>query len=437
MGYRYLLFLIIFIKLTNLLGQNCFIQNLNLPDGTVRSTPLVLSGTDLTLSQDQICKINIRFKHESVNQLRIRLISPSGQSVQLIGPADALSNTIFPSPTYDLTFIRCTENPDPEPGYSAVWNNNQTWIGSRFSGSYHPHQGCLNDFNLGPISGTWQLEIQDVARFDEGVIECFSIEFCNSPNIVSTSCDDRKGRIQLTNATICEYDSIRMLPLTDFPSGRPASAVYSNRYVVMSGTEIIRYENDTIKNLEPGNYTVCQFIVSNADIPRLPPIGALISNANFSQEFARLNLCGSVSDQCLSLTINPIPARIVDNSLKICKNGTINFKNRIITNPGSYTLFVPSTSAGVCDTVYQILVEEVDLGPSIGSSSTTLLCNGDLILSDASINTSANALYTFSGPGIVSSTPRSATINIPGIYKMVVRDQGCVDSSTLTIVSDP
>jgi subtilisin-like proprotein convertase family protein len=436
MGYRFLLFFILLFFESQIYGQSCFIENFNLPDGNVRSVPLVLSGSNFNLTQDQICKINIRLKHESINQLRIRLISPGGQSLELLGPATALSNTIFPSPTYNLTFVRCTETPDPEPGYDARWRNDQVWIGSTFSGTYHPHTGCLDDFNVGPINGTWQLEIQDVARFDEGNIECFSIEFCNS-TVVSASCDDRKGRILLPNATICEYDSLRLVPITDFPSGRPSLSSYTSRYVVLSGTELISYTTDTLKNLEPGNYSVCHFMVANDDISRLPQIGSLISNANFSQEFARLNLCGSVSDVCMNLTVNPVPAIIVDSSLKICRGSSLNFKNQVITNAGNYTIYVPSTTAGICDTLYQISVEEINLSPIISSNTNILPCSGQLVLSNASMNTSVNALFNFKGPGIVLTTPNSITINKIGIYTMIVSDQGCIDSTNLEIIGDP
>ncbi len=419
------------------IGQSCFIQNFNLPDGSSRTVPLVISGATSTLAQDQICKITFKLKHESINQLRIRLISPSGQSVLLLGPADATSNTIFPTPTYNISLVRCTDTPAPEPGYDARWRNNQTWIGNTFSGTYFPNTGCLSDFNTGPINGVWQLQMEDVARFDAGVIECFSIEFCNSPNVRAASCDDRSGRLLVPDATICSYDSLRLVPITDFPSGRPSAALYSNRYVVMSGTEIVRYVTDTIKNLQVGTYTVCQFLVANDDLQRLPPVGSLISNANFALEFARLNLCGGVSPSCMSLTINPIPATFKEPVMKLCKGSTLSFKGRIIDTAGNYRVFVPSTVPSICDTLYEVTVEEIDLRPLVNASSLTLLCGGTVTLTNGTLGMTPSAVTTFSGPGIVNRTASTAIINRQGRYQMQLVDQGCTDTTSIFISGDP
>ena len=43
-------------------------------------------------------------------------------------------------------------------------------IPGNFTGSYYPFNGCLEDFNTGPVNGNWILSLEDAIQFGDGIL---------------------------------------------------------------------------------------------------------------------------------------------------------------------------------------------------------------------------------------------------------------------------
>jgi hypothetical protein len=131
-----------------------------MPDNFVGSFLInIQNAANPTLGQNGqgVCGVNINFEHEYLGDLRITLTSPSGQQVTLVGPIGLFGAT--DGTTWNVNFVPCGSSVDPDPGFSANWNNNQPWgLGGSYGGSYYPSAGCLQSFS-GPVNGTWSLTV--------------------------------------------------------------------------------------------------------------------------------------------------------------------------------------------------------------------------------------------------------------------------------------
>ncbi len=159
--------------------QNCpFV----IPDVSTNELQIfVQCATDNDLSHplQGLCGVHLRFGHEFLGDLRMTLRSPSGQTVQLVGPTGS-SFGLTDFSTWDILFKPCTAPAHPDASFSATWHNNQSWgTGNQYIGNYYPYQGCLEDFNLGSVNGYWILEVRDNYPLDTGFIEDVDLIFCN------------------------------------------------------------------------------------------------------------------------------------------------------------------------------------------------------------------------------------------------------------------
>ncbi len=146
-----------------------------------------VTNNDLASSTQGVCGVRVNFDHEYLGDLTMRLFSPAGQSVTLVGP------TGFFGPTdgayWNITFAPCATAVFPDNGFSETWSNFQSWlIGGSYSGSYYPEEGCLEEFNTGSVKGVWRLEINDNQAVDQGFLYDFEIIFCDTAGITCLPC---------------------------------------------------------------------------------------------------------------------------------------------------------------------------------------------------------------------------------------------------------
>ncbi|MFM8489060.1 MAG: proprotein convertase P-domain-containing protein, partial [Bacteroidota bacterium] len=139
-----------------------------------------------------VCGVNMSFDHEYLGDLSIVLTSPGGQSVTLVGPIGLFGPTDFT--TWNIGFVPCGDTPTPDPGFSNQWNNNQPWgTFGNYTGTYYPSSGCLENFNSGPVNGTWTLTVTDGQGNDVGNFLNYEIIFCDPDGILCISCDADAG----------------------------------------------------------------------------------------------------------------------------------------------------------------------------------------------------------------------------------------------------
>ncbi len=145
------------------------------------------ANDDLANPAQGVCSVQVNFDHQYLGDLTMQLFSPTGQSVQLVGP------TGFFGPTdgdyWDVSFVPCNNPASPDAGFSAQWDNFQSWgMSSNYNGTYYPEQGCLEDFNTGPVSGIWRLVVTDGQAIDVGNLYDFKISFCDTAGLACLPC---------------------------------------------------------------------------------------------------------------------------------------------------------------------------------------------------------------------------------------------------------
>ena len=160
---------------------------------TVHANIFNVLNNDLSSNSQCVKSVQVTFKHDYVGDLTMFLFSPSGDSVQLIGPWVTGSFVSTSNTTFEVTFLPSSDIVNPEDGFGKYWDNDQDWATfGRRRGTYYPHNGELEDFNRGAINGSWSLRVHDSQPEgnDIGEILDFSVEFCDPAGLVCDPCEE-------------------------------------------------------------------------------------------------------------------------------------------------------------------------------------------------------------------------------------------------------
>ncbi len=150
---------------------------------------LSADNNDLAGSTQGVCGVRVEFQHDYIGDVTMELISPSGQTVQLVGPNGFWGSTNLS--TWNVGFVPCSYPSSPDPGFSAVWNSNQIWGESgTYTGTYFPATGCLEDFNNGSVTGNWTLRVFDNQVNDNGTVLGFEVMFCDMSGVSCFVCSE-------------------------------------------------------------------------------------------------------------------------------------------------------------------------------------------------------------------------------------------------------
>ena len=150
---------------------------------------LAAENNDLATSTQGVCGVRIEFEHQYIGDVKMELIAPSGQTVQLVGPNGFFGST--DQTTWNVGFVPCGFPASPDPGFSAIWNSNQNWgEATTYTGIYYPSGGCLEDFNQGTVTGEWTLRAYDNQVNDIGTVKGFEVMFCDMSGISCFVCNE-------------------------------------------------------------------------------------------------------------------------------------------------------------------------------------------------------------------------------------------------------
>ncbi|HNM27990.1 MAG TPA: hypothetical protein PKL15_21255, partial [Saprospiraceae bacterium] len=244
--------------------------------------------------------------------------------------------------TWNVTFLPCSGSPDPDPGFTANWNNNQNWgLFGNYSGSYYPYSGCLENFT-GPVNGTWSLTVTDGQAIDVGNFYDYEIIFCDPSGINCFSCAANAGNLLQPDVVKCEGSPDLNLNLPpSYPAGvdPPPASDYSYTYVIAGSGGIIQ-AYDPVPDLTaypPGIYTVCGLSYYTADEGNIPaPNGTLtIQNLTTQLNSSMPPFCGKITTNCVNVTINPVPDD-VEETAEICAPQCYVFYNQSYCQTGTY-----------------------------------------------------------------------------------------------------
>ena len=433
---------ICFVWSGGLLGQWCCIDtNLLIKDNFTQTLRLQISGAidnDLASVSQGVCGVRIKFDHKFIGDLTINLSSPSGQTIGLIGPVGDSGFTFFSK--WNVTFVPCGQKAVPDAGFKSKWDNLQFWgiLGQFFNGTYYPHNGCLEDFNLGSVNGTWTLTLIDNDKGYEGNIESFCLLFCDNSGISCNSCSPNGGYFDQTSLSYCEKSQELNLQIRPIQASFiPDSSIYAYEYLISNGDIIIdRTVSLDFRNYLPGNYEICAISYLKSDSLKIPKLGQGVKLSELKNDLAanRSGICAELSKNCLDLKINKVPDPL-DYNVFICRGDSFRLDSTFYYLEGNYT--VKYTSQESCDSVINLNLKFVDLKAQIKNPLPEINCLNPIVnldVSGSSFPQGTEFIWTTNdGQFSDLSDLLRPKINKAGTYKLVIKKGQCADSVEVLI----
>ena len=424
------------LSTTSSKGQCAFEGDELIADFDTTSIPIIISGAvnDDLSSNNCLKAVTVHFKHQVIGELIIELVSPSGQKVTLVGPTATIS-AYTGDVTWNVQFFANSEQVFPDPFTEPVWNNLQTWLNFyTYVGSYYPHMGKLEDFNTGSVNGAWTFNFIDNVQFGGGNVFCLNLAFCEEEGISEETCSLVGHTLNENNFSACEGE-----PSLDF-SFEPEldddydPTVYDYTYLVFEDDKFISLVPDQdLSSFGEGEYTLCGILYFIDDLPALNSIPIDETKEGIVTYIDDIGLCASLSDDCVEITIDPIP-ELVTEERSICQGDTVIINGMIFTESGQYNII---SDLEPCDSVsiLDLTVHSIDV--IIESQLDTLSCDNSTAILDGSITTmssEAEVLWTSDNGNFISKVD-SAIVQIdrPGTYLFEVLIDGCVFSENITI----
>ncbi|MDX1476761.1 MAG: gliding motility-associated C-terminal domain-containing protein [Saprospiraceae bacterium] len=406
---------------------------------TVQVEVAGLTNSDLAGSQS-LCAINLAFRHNYLGDLTVELISPAGQSVQLIGPiTDQISPTNLTS--WNISFLQCGFPAAPDAGFTAQWNNNQAWqILSNYTGSYYPSAGCLEDFDTGQANGTWRLVLTDNDAPQTGELISVELIFCDNTGISCTLCEADAGRFADPILSICEGEPVAQTAFEPvYLVDTPDFILYDYAYLLSTdGVGHVTLNQINTTALPIGVYTVCGLSFERTQTaPLMQQIDTMtldeIRDAFAQQE---IPFCADITETCLTLEILDLPdSAYVDASL--CPGESMTVGGQTFSATGTYVIDIPV--AGACDSVVILDLEVTQLVPRIDQADT-ISCENEITQLDATGSTagpSASFTWTTATGMIMSGANQPvATIRGPGTYLLTIEEGACTEQLSWEVITD-
>ncbi len=387
---KFLTFLILLVGTADAYGQCCTNCPLTLPESQQGDIVLSVTGAannDLSSPGQGVCGVTVNFTHQYIGDLELVLTSPSGQSVTLIGPIGLFGETDFS--TWNISFVPCSDPASPDAGHAAVFTNDESWgLSGNFTGSYYPHMGCLEDFNLGSVNGDWVLHWVDGQGQDVGEFFDYNIIFCDPTGVGCSTCAAEAGTISPGGPFAeCEGSPLLQLPLAPIYATNETApdppGDYGYTYLVSDASGIIQAILTTpdFTTLPVGDYQVCGLSYSLADAAFLPNVGDDYNLLVANMATGNAGFCGDLSNNCVSVTVNPgLPDVDIDST--ICNGDYVTWGGLNISWSGDFvqTTNDPNTGCPYDSILHLTVTGAIDplfdqLGPFCESDAPVNLPN--------------------------------------------------------------
>ncbi|MFK8101982.1 MAG: beta strand repeat-containing protein, partial [Saprospiraceae bacterium] len=350
------------------------------------------NNDDLANATQAVCGVLLDIKPEHFWSTQFSLISPSGQTVRLIGPPrlDLLIGYSAVGP-WNIAFVPCSDAVNPDPLFPDTWDNDAFdfgIVGGSYTGSYYPFMGCLEDFNTGTVNGLWTLRVQNVSGFYEAEVDYFEVLFCDDSGLDCNPCEADAGVIG-NNLIIdaCVNDTILKLDLPpSYGSTAPDTNLYGYTYLISFNGIIEEYNAaPDLRGWNAGTYLVCGLSYSYADTLKIPQPNGSLTRIDLEDALQNINpiFCGDITDDCVLINIQP-PDTLTINGV-FCAGDTYLYQGVSYDTTGVFTFEIASTNG--CDSTIILSLTEI---PATTTTIDTMICSGDVIGVGAQI-------YTMSG----------------------------------------
>ena len=433
-----LLLLILSFETLNIYGQCAVDGVLSILPATSTTTRIIelevegLQENDLS-SDQELCAIFLEFEHGRIENVRISLTSPAGQTITLIGPGITGGN-LSPLVRWNITMLQCALPASPDLGFDPVWNSAQTWPAfNEFTGLYHPHQGCLEDFNTGAANGTWTISIENLGN-TTGMLTFFGLQFCNGNPSTCTSCSPYAGRLEVQPIEFCQGTDFGGNLQFELPPelGQSDSLLYF--YQEPSGSTFFSGDLADISTLDAGETTIC---VLAAEASSLPQITSLTTEAELVVLADQGGLCYDFGD---CATVNVIP--FVDSELierSICLGDTVMFNGQVFSASVD-TVFVRGTTQDPCLLQQRLVVEVIEVTAEITGPATPLSCGEIGFLDATDSNSSAGPitdfLWTTTDGNLITDFGPIVQVDAAGTYFVETIRANCSAIDSFVVTAD-
>ena len=411
-----------------------------LPANTIqtRSIELDVAGLandDLSGTQE-LCNIFMEFEHGRIENVKITLTSPAGQTVTLIGPS-VTGGGLSPLVRWNIIMTRCANLSAPDTGFDPSWNNAQPWAAfTEYTGIYHPQRGCFEDFDMGSANGTWTIDIENLGN-TSGFLTFFSLQFCDGEPGDCTSCSPYAGSLGNQPIAFCEGTPFTSdLEFELEPEvGAQDSLLYF--YQDPSGLSFFSGQLTELSSLGVGETTICVLVAEGSNLSQvtnLTTIGELQTLAD------QPGICMDFGD-CRTITVLPFDdTRVINRT--ICSGDTIMFRGEVY-DTAIDTLFIDGTAAEPCRLRQQLILEVIEVTADISGPGTPLVCGevGFLDATSSSSNMGAitEYIWTTDVGNFISNLGPIAQVDAAGTYFLeVVTETGgvrCSDLDTLIVTA--
>ena len=432
--------IVVIILLSHVARSNCFsFQRDTILPSSTRIISLNISGAinnDLADVDQCVAAVSLSFRHPRVIHLTIRLVSPFGDTITLVGGSGLGNATNLGR--WDVSFAPCSESAIPDPSFDAQFNTGNNWGNGIYSGVYYPNMGCLENFNRGPVNGEWQLIITNTSPFDNGIFLGMGMFFCDAQGLDCFVCNPGQSSITTANSSLCEGDDRLNLDITrSFIGFEPDPFLYNYTFLTFQGDTLFsRGNNIDLRSASPGVYQVCGLSYYNEDESLIPSIGDTVTSGELIQQLNSNDplFCGRLSN-CLQITISSQPDTLYIRDT-ICQGEVYTIGTQTWDSSIQDTLIVQSVAG--CDSIIVLDLLVLDL-EWVFSGSTTLACDTSPIINRISIlnNTAIWDTLLFEWRtigGIVISDLDSAFIDTPG--KIFITIEGIYNGSISCFFND-
>lgn len=435
--------LISLIFSVNLLTSQCDVKDtlINIPDNErpigVKLVVNGVSNNDLSHHDQGVCNVTLKYSHFQRTELTIDLISPIGQKVRLVGPYNPFSSPNPGNRSWDITFNRCSDLVNPDPGKSQHFNNNDNWgFFTQYHGTYYPHDFCLEQFNTGPVNGTWTFLVYDHEEIYKGNLLGYSIKFCDGSTYDCNTCDANAGIFNTDSVSYCINEPNRGEGINTIFNGIKADPKdYRYDYFILKDS----IKASVVKSYDLDTFTVGKYLIWGISYhinDSLKIFNAYKSLGNFrfldTLRDESSGFCAEIMVKPLIVVIQPVQNQ-VNLNVSICEGQSYLFQNEELNKSGIY--FFKSLE-NECDTTYTINLSVIHLYSGISAP-------------DNIINCADNGFVTISGTGFVPASGmefqwlefpdiKSLNLNVsqPGIYHFILRQGECTDTAKVTIQAD-
>lgn len=438
------LFITVVALVPQLLFGQCGISSDGIEIEDFTTTDIEITVSDVLnnslASPDQgLCSVKLHFTHAFVGDISMTLTSPSGQTVNILGPAGSST-----APTnlvkWQVNIVDCEDDAEPDtPLFSDNFSNNESWGNfATYTGSYYPFSGCFTDLNTGPVNGVWTLSTTDVSFFGAGEFTYIEFVFCDGSSSDCFICDAQPSELPDGGGNYCEGDPSLDLDISPVFTEDIPNADHSYRYVLVEDGEIVNLINSpNLSGLSFGDYQLCGLSGNTGQLNDLSDdlIGedyADVEDILFDEGY-----CVQLSSNCLSFNIVEVPDTVLVQEL-ICSGDSIVINDVAYTETG---LFVTSPFSSTCDTVELLELIVLQNEAVITFDTLQIGCSNPIATLDASSSTlnPQTTLEWFSLDATIEPTDANKVqlqVETEGTYGLSIQNNICSDTAYVTVVDD-